>query len=355
MTVSLDIKLRQGKFLLDAKLNAPPGVTVIFGQSGSGKTTLLRAIAGLEAVNQGYISINGTNLLGIPPHRRGIGYVFQEPRLMPHLNVLGNLKFSQRVSRGFGFEDLGEVIDLLELQPLLKQYPRVLSGGEAQRVALGRALVSNPKCLCLDEPLSALDQGLKQRILPYLERLRDKTQIPILYVTHDPLEMARLANNIVLLQGGKTLLSGKIDDVLSNPIVAPILGVRFAGTVISARVMPQNPVSGLAVVSFAGGELSLPNLLQPEGSQIRIRIAAQDIILALKKPTEISALNILSGHISGIHQGEGLGAMVQFKVGETLFLARVTQYSANRMNLEVGKKIFAIVKASAFDPEAIGT
>jgi molybdate transport system ATP-binding protein len=355
MTVSLDIKLRQGQFLLDAKLNAPPGVTVIFGPSGSGKTTLLRVVAGLETASQGHISIDGVNLLGIPAHRRAIGYVFQEPRLMPHLNVLGNLKFSQRMSGEFGLQNLEEVIDLLELEALLKQYPKVLSGGEAQRVALGRALVSNPKCLCLDEPLSALDQGLKQRILPYLERLRDKTQIPILYVTHDVLEMARLADQIVLIRGGKTILSGQIDEILSNPIATPILGVRSAGTVISARVMPQDPVSGLAVVSFAGGELFLPELLQPEGRQIRIRIAAQDIILALKKPSEISALNILSGYISEIYKGEGLGAMVQFKVGETLFLARVTQHSADRMNLKNGKKIFAIVKASAFDPAAIGT
>jgi molybdate transport system ATP-binding protein len=355
MTVKLDIKLQRNKFLLNVKLKAPPGVTVIFGPSGSGKTTLLRVISGLETATQGDVSIDGVNLLGVPPHRRAVGYVFQEPRLFPHLNVLGNLKFPQRMSRGFGLQSLGEVIDLLELEPLLHCFPSVLSGGEAQRIALGRALVSNPKCLCLDEPLSALDQALKERILPYLERLKDKIQIPILYVTHDAAEMARLADNIVLMRNGSNVLSGLVDDVLSDPTAVPFLGVRSAGTVVSARVMPRDPISGLAVVSFAGGKLFLPELLQQEGSIIRIRIAAQDIILALRKPKEISALNILSGQISRIHQGQGPGVMVQFKVGKTLFLARLTQYSATRMDLKKGQNIFAIIKVSAFDPAGIGT
>ena len=247
------------------------------------------------------------------------------------------------------------MIDLLELRPLLSRYSAALSGGEAQRVALGRALLSAPKCLCLDEPLSALDHALKQRILPYLERLRNQTKIPILYVTHDASEMARLADHIVLMQAGRSVLSGSATKVLADPAAVPFLGVRAAGTVISGCIMPPDPITGLAIMSFAGGQLILPELSQPAGREVRIRIAAQDIILATEMPKGLSALNIFHGVITDMHQGQGPGVMVQFRVGQTLFLARITQYSAGKMGLALGKTVFAIVKASAFDPAGIGT
>jgi molybdate transport system ATP-binding protein len=243
----------------------------------------------------------------------------------------------------------------LELGHLLDRAPFALSGGEAQRVALGRALLSAPKCLCLDEPLSALDQGLKHRILPYLERLRDRTDIPILYVTHDAAEMARLADHIVLMQAGRCLLSGPAEAILSDPAAVPYLGVRAAGTVISGQVMAPDPITGLAVVGFDGGQLILPELTQNKGCTIRIRILAQDIVLARDKPSGLSALNVFEGTITQLHSGQGPGVMVQFKTGNTLFLARVTQYSSRKMELAVGQNIFAIVKATAFDPAGIGT
>ena len=357
MTVKLDIQLQRGGFHLDAHLSAPAGVTVIFGPSGSGKTTLLRAVAGLESIDQGHVSIEGADMSRVAPHHRAVGYVFQEPRLLPHLTVMANLKFAQKMGRAGAGQSFDEVTDLLALRPLLQRYPGALSGGEAQRVALGRALLSAPKCLCLDEPLSALDHGLKQRILPYLERLRDQTKIPILYVTHDAAEMARLADHIVLMQAGGSVLSGPASEVLADPAAVQFLGVRAAGTVVVGRVMSPDPVTGLAVVGFDGGQLILPELAQPEGRRIRIRIAAQDIVLASEKPKGLSALNILEGIISDLHQGQGQGqgVMVQFKVGETLFLARITQYSAERMGLVLRQRVFAIVKASAFDPAGIGT
>ena len=355
MTVELNFQLQRGGFLLDAHITAPAGVTVIFGPSGSGKTTLLRAVAGLELVDSGFISIDKVNMAGVAPHRRAVGYVFQEPRLLPHITILGNLKFSHKMGRVGADKDLDEVIELLELQPLLQRYSVALSGGEAQRVALGRALLSAPKCLCLDEPLSALDHNLKQRILPYLERLRDQTKIPILYVTHDVAEMARLADHIVLMQAGRSVLSGSAAEVLVDPSAVPFLGARAAGMVISGWVMPPDPVTGLAIVGFAGGQLILPELSQPVGRKIRIRIAAQDVILATEMPKGLSALNIFKGVITGLHRGQGPGVMVQFKVGKTLFLARVTQYSAEQMRLKFGQNIFAVVKANAFDPAGIGT
>ena len=355
MTVKLDIQLKRGGFHLDAQLSAPAGVTVIFGPSGSGKTTLLRAFAGLEPIDQGHVSIEGADMSGVPPHHRAVGYVFQEPRLLPHLTVMANLKFAQKMGRVGAGQSFNEVTDLLALRPLLDRYPAALSGGEAQRVALGRALLSAPKCLCLDEPLSALDHGLKQRIFPYLERLRDQTKIPILYVTHDAAEMARLADHIVLMHTGRSVLSGPATEVLADPAAVPFLGVRAAGTVVAGQVMSPDPVTGLAVMGFDGGQFILPELAQPEGRKIRIRIAAQDIVLASEMPKGLSALNILEGVISDLHQGQGPGVMVQFKVGRTLFLARVTQYSATQMGLVVGQRVFAILKASAFDPAGIGT
>jgi len=355
MTVELNIQLQRDEFFLDAYLSAPAGVTVIFGPSGSGKTTLLRAVAGLERVDSGYISIDKANIVGQAPYKRAVGYVFQEPRLFPHITVLKNLKFAQKMGRMGGGQDVDEVIDLLELRPLLSRYSAALSGGEAQRVALGRALLSAPKCLCLDEPLSALDHALKQRILPYLERLRNQTKIPILYVTHDASEMARLADHIVLMQAGRSVLSGSATKVLADPAAVPFLGVRAAGTVISGCIMPPDPITGLAIMSFAGGQLILPELSQPAGREVRIRIAAQDIILATEMPKGLSALNIFHGVITDMHQGQGPSVMVQFRVGQTLFLARITQYSAGKMGLALGKTVFAIVKASAFDPAGIGT
>ena len=213
MSLDLDIHVRREHFSLEVQVTAPAGVTVIFGPSGCGKTTLLRVVAGLEPVDHGKIVIDGSDMTEQPAHRRAVGYLFQEPRLLPHLNVLGNLKFAQRMGRQVRGQSFDEVIALLELDPLLGRAPFALSGGEAQRVALGRALLSAPKCLCLDEPLSALDQGLKHRILPYLERLRDRTDIPILYVTHDAAEMARLADHIVLMQAGRCLLSGPAEAI----------------------------------------------------------------------------------------------------------------------------------------------
>ena len=181
MSLDLDIHLKRGRFTLEVQVTAPAGVTVIFGPSGSGKTTLLRAVAGLEAVDRGQIVIEVSDMTERPAHRRAVGYLFQEPRLLPHLSVLGNLKFAQKMGREVAPQSFDEVIALLELDDLLERTPFTLSGGEAQRVALGRALLSAPKCLCLDEPLSALDQGLKHRILPYLERLRDRTMHPSLH------------------------------------------------------------------------------------------------------------------------------------------------------------------------------
>lgn len=355
MSVELDIRLKRGAFELSAKLQVPAGLTVIFGPSGSGKTTLLRAIAGLNLPDCGTIYIDGSDMSVAPPFLRSVGYVFQDARLLPHLDIAGNLDFPKKMGRNVSMEARSQVIELLELGPLLSRSVKDLSGGEAQRVSLGRALLSAPKCLCMDEPLSALDHGLRQRIIPFLERLRDQTRIPIIYVTHDASEMARLADHIVLMQNGQTVMSGLASEILSNPAAVPILGVRAAGTVISVKTLGLDAETGLASVAFSGGQLLLPDTTHIVGRDIRLRIAAQDIVLAKERPRALSALNILKGKITGFHRGQNSGVMVQFKVGDTVFLARVTAYSAKKMGLVLNQKIFAIVKASAFDPAGVGT
>lgn len=355
MSVSIDLTQRMENFQLRAKIEAPSGVTVVFGPSGSGKTTLLRSVAGLNPGASGRVIINGQDISSAPVHKRRIGYVFQNTRLFQHLSVAKNLGYASRLGATITAQKWEEVVQLLQLAPLLPRHPATLSGGEAQRVALGRALLSDPRALCMDEPLSALDHRLKQRILPFLERLRETTGIPILYVTHDPAEMARLADHIVLMKAGETVLSGAAQDVLSDPSAVPILGVRAAGTVIDATIQARGTGRGLTQVSFDGGTLILPDLDRPGGRKIRLRVAAQDIILATTKPTGLSALNILEGQISKIFQGSGPGVMVQFQVGPTRFLARVTRHSYDAMPLAEGMTIYAIVKASAFDPAGIGT
>lgn len=204
MSVSIDISHHQGDFRLNAAFEAGPGVTTLFGHSGSGKTTLINAIAGLLTPDKGRITVNGRILydqnakVNIPAHKRRVGYVFQDARLFPHMTVRKNLTYGQRFNRRTA-QPHNDVVAMLGIGPLLDRYPGALSGGEKQRVAIGRALLSAPEILLLDEPLAALDETRKEEILPYLERLRDHARLPILYVSHSVAEVARLANTMVVL------------------------------------------------------------------------------------------------------------------------------------------------------------
>jgi molybdate transport system ATP-binding protein len=233
--------------------------------------------------------------------------------------------------------------------------PAGLSGGERQRVALGRALMCNPQLLLMDEPLAALDAARKSEILPYIESLRDTVKIPILYVSHDMSEVARLATTLVVLNKGQVAVSGPIGQVLSHPEVVPLVGVRAAGAVITARVSGRLLDDGLTELSFSGGRLVLPGNLGVIGQSVRLRIPAQDVILARTAPDGISALNVLPVEITQISEGRGPGVAVGLKAGEDHLLARVTRRSAQRMELAVGQRIFAIIKATAVGPEDIGS
>jgi molybdenum ABC transporter ATP-binding protein len=436
--VTLVVRLRHafGDFALDLGFEAPAGVTALHGPSGAGKTSVVRAVAGLLHPDQGRIALNGTVLfdsaarIRVPPHRRRIGAVFQEPRLFPHLSVRRNLTYGRRMAgapRDAAAFD--RVTELLGLGGLLDRRPGGLSGGEAQRVAIGRALLARPRLLVMDEPLSALDAPRRAEILPYLARLRDEAGVPILYVSHSAAEVAQLATTIVLMEAGRVRRAGPAADILADPAVAPSLGTGGAGAVLSGRVAAHHadglseialdrvgvdgsgpttpgkgrpeqrigeerpgqerlgkespgkerpaerrpeeqrpgeqrpgeqrgrdrrtraePQSGERETGPRGPDarpavaLFVPLVSAPPGAAVRVRIAAEDVMLALDAPARVSALNVLPGRVSEIGPQGGPSRLVQVETGGGRLLARITQRSAEALALAPGKQVFAVVK-----------
>lgn len=344
---------RLGALDLNVSFQSPGGVTVLFGASGAGKTSVLRVVSGLLPSPDMTLRVRGQDLSRLPPEQRRIGYVFQDARLFPHMTVAQNLDYGARFGRAGAAATRAHIIDLLNIGPLLDRAPRNLSGGEKQRVAIGRALLSDPNLLCMDEPLASLDAPRRAQILPYLERLRDETDIPILYVSHDATEVARLATTLVVIKDGRVVQSGAVEEVLSDPVALPDLGVRAAGAVLNARVTAHE--GDLSELAFPGGLLRLPRVAAAVNEAIRLRIAAQDVIIATEEPKGISALNVLKGQIEALHFGQGPGVAVRLRVGETPILARITKSSAHALGLETGMTAYAILKATAFDPAGVGT
>ncbi|WP_136637172.1 molybdenum ABC transporter ATP-binding protein [Pseudooceanicola onchidii] len=353
MSLSVTLRHRLGTLDLDVAFEAPGGVTALFGRSGAGKTSVVNAVAGLLQPDSGSIVLNGKSLLSqggtsVPKHRRRIGYVFQDARLFPHLSVRGNLLYGARNDHG-----LQRVTDLLGIGDLLRRRPRALSGGEAQRVAIGRALLSEPELLIMDEPLAALDAARKAEILPYLERLRDEAGLPILFVSHSVEEVARLATTLVLMDRGRVVRTGPAADLLADPTLAPIFGPRMAGAVLPGRIAAQHD-DGLTEIAVSGGRLFLPATAGAPGDPLRVRIAAQDVMLALDRPENVSALNILSATVTEVQPGQGPGVMVQLRAGDDLLLARITRRSADALGLRPGTPCFAVLKSVAVAQGAVG-
>lgn len=360
MMLSVTLQHRFAGFTLDAAFEAPAGVTALFGRSGSGKSTVVNAVAGLLRPDRGRITLEDTVLLDtdlgqrLPPHRRRMGYVFQDGRLFPHLTVRQNLLFGRWFApKGQGAE-LGRIVDLLGITALLDRRPGALSGGEKQRVAIGRAILSNPRLLLMDEPLAALDEARKAEILPYLERLRDELQLPILYVSHSVAEVARLATTLVLLEAGRVVASGPAVEMLADPVIAPSMGLREAGSMIFARVVAQEE-DGLTRLETGGGPVFLPSVVAMPGTTLRLRILAQDVMLATVRPRGISALNVLAATVEEIRLGDGPGAMVQLRMGEERVLARVTRRSVRALDLRPGTPVFAVLKTVSVGRESVGT
>ncbi|WP_204115826.1 molybdenum ABC transporter ATP-binding protein [Shimia biformata] len=354
------VKSRLGAFMLDVAFDGPAGVTALFGRSGAGKTTVVNAVAGLLKPDAGRVVVGGRVLcdhekgIWLPPHQRRVGYVFQEGRLFPHLDVRRNLVFGRKV-QGLAADSVAfsNVVDLLGIGPLLDRRPAALSGGEKQRVAIGRALLSSPELLLLDEPLSALDEARKAEILPFLERLRDEAALPILYVSHSVAEVARLATKVVMLDQGRVAAQGGVASVFSDTGAVTAMGIREAGSVLSARVVAHHD-DGLTELQGCGGSLFLPAVRAGVGTELRVRILAHDVLLARSRPVDTSALNHLAGEISEIREGDGPGVLVRIKCADAMLLARITRRSARAMGLAVGQPIHAVIKSVAVSQSDVG-
>ena len=337
-------------FTLDVAFQAPQGVTALFGRSGAGKSSVVRAIAGLLRCERAEVRLDGAVLdqgaTHLPPHRRQVGCVFQEPRLFPHLTVRQNLTYSRlfrRQATGLGLDD---VVSLLGLGGLMDRSPRHLSGGEKARVGIGRALLSSPRLLLLDEPLAALDEAHKAEILPYLERLRDEARLPMVLVSHALPEVARLATSVVVLSQGRVAAMGPVEAILSDPVLVPVMGLREAGAVITARHIGLEG-DGLSALDTGSGLVYLPGITAPPGARLRLRIPAQDVILSLARPEGLSALNILQAEVVSLTPAEGGGMLVALQLGDQRLLARVTERSARALGLGPGVGVHAILKSVA--------
>jgi molybdate transport system ATP-binding protein len=357
--LSVAIRHRLGDFTLDAEFASSGGLTALFGRSGAGKTSLVNAIAGLIRPERGRIVVDGEVLTDtdsgrfVPAHRRRIGYVFQEGRLFPHLNVRQNLLYGRWFAGVRGGGEIDRVVDLLGIGPLLGRRPAGLSGGEKQRVAVGRALLAQPRLLIMDEPLASLDDARKGEILPYIERLRDELRIPIVYVSHSLAEVTRLATTLVVLADGRIAASGPTAAVMGRIDLFPLAGRGEAGALLATRIVAHDREFGLTVLRAAAGELRVPSLDLPIGTALRVRIRARDVMIALTPPEHLSALNVLPGTIAEI--GETGGAIVQIRLncaGEAL-VARLTRRSVETLGLSAGRPVHAVIKSVAFDRDAM--
>ena len=353
-----DIKARfclaYDDFSLNVDLSLPgTGVSVLFGQSGSGKTTLLRCIAGLEQAPKGYLKINGTiwqdseRKIFLPTYKRPLGYVFQDANLFSHLTVLDNLQYGlKRIKNNAGIIKLNQTIELLGVGHLLERMPSNLSGGERQRIAIARALALNPEILLMDEPLASLDLKRKQEILPYLSRLHQQLDIPVLYVTHSQQEVAQLADTLVILENGRCLASGPLAETQSR-LDLPLAQDREAATVWQVHIAEHESDYHLTRVQFDGGSLSLSLVEAEIGSPLRVQIYARDVSIALTEPSATSILNVLPAVIKQITEGRDSQAVVQLKVGQQLLLAHITRKSLLMLGLRIGMSVFVQIKGTS--------
>ena len=350
MSLELDVHHTLGDFTLDARFTAPQGVTALFGRSGAGKSTLVDIVAGLIRPERGRVIVDGQTLVDtqrgvfVPKHRRRVGYVFQDSRLFPHLNVRQNLLYGRWFANGSdgASGDFASVVELLGIGAFLDRRPESLSGGEKQRVAIGRALLAKPRLVLMDEPLASLDEARRAEIMPYIERLRDEAGVPILYVSHSISEVARLATTVVILGNGAVTAVGPVADTL------PLADADDAGSVIDAVVARHDEAFQLSMLSSRAGDLQVPRLAAPVGASVRAYIRSRDVMLSLGAPQDISALNVLSGTIAAITL-RGAQADVSLDCNGATLLARITSKSVERLALAPGRPVHALVKSVSFE------
>ncbi|ALZ83325.1 molybdenum ABC transporter ATP-binding protein [Pseudomonas oryzihabitans] len=355
MSLTARFELSHPGFALDVDLALPgSGVTALFGPSGSGKTSCLRCVAGLEHGACGRLVVAGETWqdsergLFLPPHRRALGYVFQDANLFEHLDVRRNLLFGwKRVAPGERRLALEQVVELLGIAGLLTRMPARLSGGERQRVGIARALLTSPRLLLMDEPLAALDAERKAEILPYLERLTRELALPILYVSHAPDEVARLADHLVLLEQGRVLASGPTSAVLAR-LDLPIALAEDAGVVLEGRVLGHDPDYGLLSLGLPGEQrVLLAHAPLPPGQALRIKVLARDVSLSLERQHS-SILNVLPATVAEIAPTRSPAqVLLRLDLGGTALLARITRYSLERLSLQPGSQVWAQLKSVA--------
>jgi molybdate transport system ATP-binding protein len=340
-------------FSLDVNLALPgKGITAVFGHSGSGKTTLLRCVAGLDKAKNGVLTVNGESWQSekrfLPTHRRPLGYVFQEASLFAHLSAEGNLQYAvRRAGQPVLPELYDRVIDTMGIAPVLKHYPEQLSGGERQRVAIARALLIQPRLLLMDEPLASLDAPRRREILPYLERLHETFDVPILYVSHAMDEVTRLADYLVVLEQGRVVAQGELGEVLSR-IDLPFDFGGDAGVVLQGTVAERDARWHLSRIQFAGGELWVRDGGDSIGQSVRVRVLARDVSLALAPCDDTSILNRLPVTVAAIgDDSDEAMALVRLKAGDEFLIARLTRRSVNHLQLEPGKQLWAQIKSVA--------
>lgn len=355
MSLSVDIRHRLGRFALDATFQSDGRLVALFGPSGSGKTSVVNVIGGLIRPEQGRASVDGRTFFDmasgmfLPRHRRRIGYVFQDARLFPHMTVAQNLAYGRFFTPApQRYADTARVVEMLGIGPLLQRRPGLLSGGEKQRVAIGRALVASPRLILMDEPLASLDDARKAEILPYIERLRDETHVPIVYVSHSVAEVARLATDMVVMSAGRVTASGPTSEILQRLDLLPEEERSEGGAVLEMTVSALDERFGVAVLSSPAGEIRIPDLSLARGGSVRVRIRARDVMIAVERPRGLSALNILSGRISEV-VARGALADIRVDCGGQALTARITRQSAETLDLRPGLQVFAVVKTVSFD------
>ncbi len=359
--ITVDVQHRLGSIELEAQFVSDGGVTALFGRSGAGKTSLVNIICGLIRPDRAHISLDGDVLVDtkqrifVPKHRRRIGYIFQEGRLFPHLTVRQNLLYGwwfTPAAKRFG--DLDQVVELLGIGHLLRRRPGLLSGGEKQRVAIGRALLASPKLLLMDEPLASLDDARKDEILPYLERLRDEIRVPIIYVSHSVPEVTRLATTIVVMVNGRVAAAGPTSEVMARLDLTPFADLE-AGAVLEAEILSHDESFGLTTLRLGGGELRVPRLDKRQlGTKVRVHIRARDVMISTRAPEGLSALNVLRGVVAELGPCDGPVLDLRLDCGGEAILARLTRRSVETLGLAKGTPVYAVIKTVGFDRQTLG-
>lgn len=358
--IEIDVQKRQGDFFVDVAFSSEAtGVTAIFGISGAGKTSVINMVAGLSRPDTGRISIEGRTVfdskkgIDLPPEKRGFGYVFQDGRIFPHRSVLSNLTYGMQLvpkhRRSIGFD---EVIELLGIGDLLDRRVTNLSGGEKQRVAIGRALLTSPSLLLMDEPLASLDAARKAELLPFIQRLSHKLSIPILYVSHSLDEVLNLAGTLVLLDSGRVVSVGPVEEVANQPHFTDFKNGHESGAVLVTVVDHHDRDDGLTYLRIDGKFLKVPLYDASPGTRLRVHVNSRDVALALHPPTGTSVQNILPAVVERILEHEGPLIDVRLDMGAPI-TARITRKARRDLGLFPGQQLLVMIKSVAVSRGAI--